>query len=277
MNAFTNLIKNGPEYRSVAHDLQMGRFPFGILGLPPVTKSLMVHTLCEDTSHGAIVVFPEEAAAIRCRDDLLTLGTNAYYYPARSFNFYAAESSSREYEQMRISALSHALAEPGAVIVCGAEALAQRTVPPEILRQKTFSVSEGMSIPTDDFRRRLISAGYTAADNLDGDLTDRVQVTGTVDPDTPGTYKITYTVEDSYHNKTEVTRTVTVQSPRRTAPQGDVSDNAAGYACVAHHAQHHRPANYGADGGHELHVAAAHHPKKTKREEKSSRYSQTQR
>ena len=168
MNAFTNLIKNGPEYRSVAHDLQMGRFPFGILGLPPVTKSLMVHTLCEDTSHGAIVVFPEEAAAIRCRDDLLTLGTKAYYYPARSFNFYAAESSSREYEQMRIAALSHALGEPGTVIVCGAEALAQRTVPPEILRQKTFSVSGGMSISTDDFRRRLIAAGYTSADMVEG-------------------------------------------------------------------------------------------------------------
>ena len=53
---------------------------------------------------------------------------------------------------------------------------------------------------------------YKAQDNVDGDLTSKVVVTGSVDTNTPGTYELTYTVADSYNNKTEVTRTVTVYS-----------------------------------------------------------------
>lgn len=51
---------------------------------------------------------------------------------------------------------------------------------------------------------------YTATDNVDGDITDKVQITGTVDTQTPGTYELTYVAVDSFNNRTEVKRTVTV-------------------------------------------------------------------
>ena len=53
--------------------------------------------------------------------------------------------------------------------------------------------------------------GYTATDNADGDISDRVQVTGEVDPKTPGEYRLVYSVEDSRHNRTEVVRSITVE------------------------------------------------------------------
>ncbi len=52
--------------------------------------------------------------------------------------------------------------------------------------------------------------GYTATDNCDGDITDKVEVSGTVSKEV-GTYKITYTVTDSAENKAEVIRTVIVK------------------------------------------------------------------
>ncbi|MBQ3357261.1 MAG: polysaccharide deacetylase family protein [Oscillospiraceae bacterium] len=52
--------------------------------------------------------------------------------------------------------------------------------------------------------------GFACTDNVDGDLTDRVSVSGEVDCYHKGVYKLTYTVEDSYHNKAAVTRTVNV-------------------------------------------------------------------
>ena len=52
--------------------------------------------------------------------------------------------------------------------------------------------------------------GYTATDNYDGTITDKVKVEGTVDTNKLGTYKITYTVEDSSSNKTTVNRIVKV-------------------------------------------------------------------
>ena len=53
--------------------------------------------------------------------------------------------------------------------------------------------------------------GYSATDNLDGDITKSVKVTGTVDGNTMGTYTITYAVSDSKGNRSNVTRTIEVK------------------------------------------------------------------
>lgn len=53
--------------------------------------------------------------------------------------------------------------------------------------------------------------GYFAVDNLDGDITDRVVIQGTVDPQTMGTYHLQYTVTDSFGNAGTATRTVIVR------------------------------------------------------------------
>ena len=52
--------------------------------------------------------------------------------------------------------------------------------------------------------------GVFAQDDLDGDLSGTVSVTGDVDTSAPGTYVLTYTVADKAGNTSSVTRTVTV-------------------------------------------------------------------
>ena len=67
--------------------------------------------------------------------------------------------------------------------------------------------------------------GYTALDNVDGDLTEQVKVEGEVDWLTPGTYRLTYSVSDSYENAASVTRTVEVTAvprPEVVWPEGKV-------------------------------------------------------
>lgn len=55
--------------------------------------------------------------------------------------------------------------------------------------------------------------GYTATDNCDGDITDRVSVSGSVNSYRPGSYTITYTVKDSFENTATATRSVFVKDP----------------------------------------------------------------
>ena len=67
--------------------------------------------------------------------------------------------------------------------------------------------------------------GWTATDNVDGDLTERVQVTGFVDKYLAGNYQMTYTVKDNSGNCAEVFRTVMVQAkglPETVTPAGNV-------------------------------------------------------
>ena len=53
-------------------------------------------------------------------------------------------------------------------------------------------------------------AGATAADIVDGDLTDSISVDNPVDTSMPGVYTVTYSVSDALENKSTITRKVTV-------------------------------------------------------------------
>lgn len=55
--------------------------------------------------------------------------------------------------------------------------------------------------------------GYSASDNCDGDITSKVEVTGDVNTNIPGTYTKTYKVEDKEGNKQEVKRQIKVVNP----------------------------------------------------------------
>ncbi|MGN0998108.1 MAG: immunoglobulin-like domain-containing protein [Faecousia sp.] len=65
--------------------------------------------------------------------------------------------------------------------------------------------------------------GFSAVDNCDGDITDRVAVTGSVDCSTQGTYMLTYTVHDAYGNEASATRTIQILArPAPVQPVGGV-------------------------------------------------------
>ena len=60
--------------------------------------------------------------------------------------------------------------------------------------------------------------GYSASDNIEGDITDKVLVSGSVDCYSPGNYTLTYSVADEYENTATATRTVVVRPKAFTPP-----------------------------------------------------------
>ena len=60
-------------------------------------------------------------------------------------------------------------------------------------------------------------AGATASDNTDGNLTNNIVITGSVNTSSPGTYKVTYSVNDASNNTASIERTVII-TPDTTAP-----------------------------------------------------------
>ena len=65
---------------------------------------------------------------------------------------------------------------------------------------------------------QYVEPGWTATDNVDGDLTDQVTVSGSVDSSTEGRYTLTYSVTDSAGNTGNATRRVDVVSATDTTP-----------------------------------------------------------
>ena len=85
-------------------------------------------------------------------------------------------------------------------------------IPPtlKLLGKKTLTLPYGTA---------YLEPGWVAWDNLDGDLNSRVQVRGTVDPEVPGDHLLTYTLEDSWHNRVMDWRIVTVEPEPEPEPE----------------------------------------------------------
>lgn len=67
--------------------------------------------------------------------------------------------------------------------------------------------------------------GYTASDNLDGDLTDQVEVSGKVNFYQAGTYTLTYSVKDAFGNESTASRIIRItgtSQPEIVTPTGKV-------------------------------------------------------
>ena len=91
-------------------------------------------------------------------------------------------------------------------------------LPPEIHLEQ----GEHLVINTGTY---FMDPGFSATDNVDGDMTDLVEVSGEVIWYEPGTYELTYSVTDSYENHTTVTRRVDVEAqprPQTKNPDGKV-------------------------------------------------------
>lgn len=84
---------------------------------------------------------------------------------------------------------------------------------------------EGESAVTLTAGQKWSEPGYTAMDNVDGNITGQVKVSGKVNTNTAGTYVIVYEVTDSYGNSASVSRTVVVKKqwqPEQVKPNGKV-------------------------------------------------------
>lgn len=95
----------------------------------------------------------------------------------------------------------------------GNEATATRTVvveekPDTIAPEITLNGDNPVNLTVGD---EYIEAGAIAIDDVDGDLTDQIEISGEVDTQTPGEYTVTYTVLDKSGNETSTTRTIIIE------------------------------------------------------------------
>ena len=69
---------------------------------------------------------------------------------------------------------------------------------------------KGEQIIKMSINKQYIEPGYTAIDEYDGDITDKVQITGEIDAENYGEYVLTYKATDNSNNQTEVNRIIKV-------------------------------------------------------------------
>ena len=173
MSGFSRAIENHEQYQAILSDIRSGRFPFGILGTTAMHKVFLIHSLLESLSgegsrRRAMVLVSDEGTATRMAEDFAAMETRAAVLPAKDLTFLSDQVRSREYEQMRMGALSAWLLGTIDVLLVSAEAAVQKTVPPAVLRDRMIELKVGEDISLDDLKRKFVAAGYKRADEVEG-------------------------------------------------------------------------------------------------------------
>lgn len=168
MNVFNDIIKRTQFYKEIVRLVDGGFLPFDLTGVSGVHKAHIISALSEKKR--VLALFPDEAAAVKAAQDISTFADApiAQVFPEKEYVFAAMEGVSHEFEQRRLQALSLFLSGECRVICASCTAAAQATIPPDVLKERAFSITADSQIELDDLIQRLLSCGYSRCDMVEG-------------------------------------------------------------------------------------------------------------
>lgn len=172
MDLFYNAAGLIPEFQRLSKYLdEKQKLPALVTGVSHIHKAHFIGALLRKEALRPVLTIAEnEAEAQRLCTDINSMygaGT-ALLYPAKELLLGDYEAASREYEHKRIFALSAMLNGECSTVICSPEAAAQLTIPPDVLKARTITLSQDMDIPLDDLTAGLIAAGYSRCDLIEG-------------------------------------------------------------------------------------------------------------
>ena len=168
MEFLCSVIKKTAGYKELQAAVKRSAFPTEANGLSNVHKTLLAAALADETDKKIILITPDEATALTMCEDLRVLGVKAVTLLQRDFSIASYSGSSKEYEHKRIDTLSKLLDGACSLLCLSVEAASQLTMPPSVLRENTFVLKEGESLALKELTERLVAAGYTRAEQVDG-------------------------------------------------------------------------------------------------------------
>lgn len=168
MNIFEQMCGRLPFYGELIKALDNSFTPCALTGVSNIHKAQLAAAL--SGRQKVIVICDDEAACTRLVQDIneLTEKETACVFPAKDLNFAYMEGVSREYEHKRIEALSNIRNGSCRIIAASAEAAMQGTIPPQALSDYSFTLSSGGEIDLNALSAKLISAGYSRTEQVEG-------------------------------------------------------------------------------------------------------------
>lgn len=169
MNFFKNAALQNPDFVKLENYVNgKNKLPALVTGVSHIHKAHFIAALLNEEP--TLVIAESEGEAQRlCMDVNALLGERAaLLFPEKEFILADAEAASREYEHKRIFALNALLHKRCRAVICSPSAAAQLTVPPEELEKRIITISAEDEITLDELVSKLIAAGYSRADMIEG-------------------------------------------------------------------------------------------------------------
>jgi len=168
MSIYDAGLQKLPAFCSLQEDIRTGRLPAAVTGLGHIHKTLWMHALHTMLHRRTVLLVADEAEATRMQEDLTALGERVLMLPARDLSLRQVESTSREYEQLRLGTLANMAEGRYDCVIASVDAALQYTLSPDTLLQRTLDLQAGTALPVKDLAAAFTAAGYERATQIEG-------------------------------------------------------------------------------------------------------------
>lgn len=168
MDLFKQIFCELSGMKSVKEAIEKKITPVSVTGLSHIHRAQLIHSLTEDKIH--IVITGSEAEAKKLCDDInmMSGGETAVLFPSKELVFTPVDSANREYEYMRLSALTKAIKSRCSVICASIEAVMQPVIPVGALIAAGIELSVGQEIDLQELCLTLARSGYQRCEKVEG-------------------------------------------------------------------------------------------------------------
>ena len=165
---FLQQFNKSETFKSLNKSITPGGAPVGAIGVADAVKPYLISSLITAKNAPAFIITPDEVSARRLAENMSAILSGVQFYPEREFTFQTVEGVSHDYEHMRLGVLTKILSGECTAVVASVSATAQMTMPPEKLKELTLKISVGDDVEIDALSLKLVGAGYSRYDQVDG-------------------------------------------------------------------------------------------------------------
>ncbi len=168
MQKLLEVLNTIPEFSALLSCLKEGQSA-AISGIGQINRSHLIAGLYSHTDRPIVLICQDDMAARRIQTELQAfLGITAPILPNRELTLYDSAVVSRSWEQKRLRQLYDLASGKTPIQIFSWESMSQRTVPPEVLKEATFTLEIGKAYPMDALVANLSRAGYSRCGMVEG-------------------------------------------------------------------------------------------------------------
>lgn len=178
MNLFKQTFSELSGFKSIEETLKNDISPVSVTGISHIHRAQLIYTL--SGKEIILAVTGTEAEAKKLCDDINMMSgeETAVLFPSKELVFTPVEGVNREYEYMRISALTKAVNGECGVICAGIEAVMQPVIPRKTLMDGIINLNQGSEINLTKLTQSLANCGYQRCEKVEG--TSQFSVRGSI-------------------------------------------------------------------------------------------------
>lgn len=168
MNIFRQTFTGLAGYKSIAQAIEKNITPVSVTGISHIHRAQLIYALTGKKT--VLAVTGTEAEAKKLCDDINMMSgeETAVLFPSKELVFTPVEGINREYEYMRISALTRALTGKCGVLCASIEAVMQPVIPAERLITSGIRIEQGSETDLGGLCRKLSENGYQRCEKVEG-------------------------------------------------------------------------------------------------------------